>query len=105
MDHRAKIKEIEKRDNYLDLARKFKKPMEHGDDNDANRNGCFGTVPKSLEREVEELEIGEVETVQTIAQTEYLESPGDLRRLAVTQTPVTDHQFTQVWKTHQQTDT
>ena len=26
-------------------------------------------------------------------------SPGDLRRLAVTQTPVEDHQLTLVWKT------
>ena len=26
-------------------------------------------------------------------------SPGDLRRLAVTQTPVKDHQLTLIWKT------
>ena len=29
-------------------------------------------------------------------------SPGDLRRLAVTQTPVKDHQLTLVWKTRKE---
>ena len=32
-DHRIKLKESEKKDKYLDLAREFKKNMEHeGDD-------------------------------------------------------------------------
>ena len=29
-------------------------------------------------------------------------SPGDLRRLVVTQTPVEDHQLTLMWKTHKE---
>ena len=32
-DHKIKLKEIEKKENYLDLARKLKKTREHeGDD-------------------------------------------------------------------------
>ena len=32
-DHRIKLKECEKKDKYVDLARELKKPMEHeGDD-------------------------------------------------------------------------
>ena len=37
-DHRVKIKESEKRDKYLDLARKLKQSMEYEDDDDANSN-------------------------------------------------------------------
>ena len=32
-DHRIKLKECEKRDKYLDLARELKKTMEHAGDN------------------------------------------------------------------------
>ena len=60
--------------------------------------GAFGTVTKGLLKGQEDLEVGgRVETVQitallSIENTE--KSPGDLRRLAVTQTPVKDHQLT-----------
>ena len=37
-DHRIKLKECEKRDKYLDLARELKKTMEHEDDNYTNYN-------------------------------------------------------------------
>ena len=54
--------------------------------------GAFGTVTKGLLKGLEDLEVGgRVETIQTTAllgnglNTE--KSPGDLRRLAVTQTP------------------
>ena len=57
----------------------------------------FGTVTKGLLKGLEDLEVGSrVETIQTKA-TE--KSPGDLRRLAVTYTPVKDHQLTLMWKT------
>ena len=49
---------------------------------------ALGTVPKSLERELEELEIRrKFETNLKVAQNTE-KSPGDLRTLAVTQTPV-----------------
>ena len=35
-DHRIKLKECEKRDKYLDLARELKKTMEHERDNYTN---------------------------------------------------------------------
>ena len=39
-DHRIKLKEIGKRDKYLDLAREVKKTMEHESDSDTNCNLC-----------------------------------------------------------------
>ena len=60
--------------------------------------GALGTVTKGLLKGLEDLEIGgQVETIQTAAlrRTARIEtSPGDLRRLAVTQTPVKNHQLT-----------
>ena len=64
--------------------------------------GAFGTVTKGLLKGLEDLEVGgQVETIQT---TTYItengqnaaKSPGDLRRLAVTKTPVKNHQL--MWK-------
>ena len=40
-DHRIKLKECEKRDKYLDLARELKKTMEHESDNYTNYDWCF----------------------------------------------------------------
>ena len=40
-DHRIKLKEFEKKDKYLDLARELKKTMEHEGDNYTNCNRCF----------------------------------------------------------------
>ena len=60
--------------------------------------GTLGTVSKGLERDLEELEIGiRIETIQT---TTFLRLARILRRflvtrLAVTQTPVKDHQLMQ----------
>ena len=39
-DHRVKLRENEKRDKYLDLARKLNKTMEHENNSDANCNWC-----------------------------------------------------------------
>ena len=59
----------------------------------------IGTVTKGLLKELEDLEVGgRVETIQntTLLRTgqNTEKSPGDLRRLAVTHTPVKDHQLT-----------
>ena len=66
--------------------------------------GAFGTVTEGLLKGLEDLEVGErVETIQNnniIENGQNTEkSPGDLRRLAITQTPVKDHHLTQMWKT------
>ena len=37
-DHRLKLKEIEKKDKYLDLARELTKTMEHESESDINSN-------------------------------------------------------------------
>ena len=66
--------------------------------------GALGIVTKGLLKGLENLEVGwRVETIpnDSIAKdgqnTET--SPGDLRRLAVTQTPVKNHQLILMWKT------
>ena len=61
--------------------------------------GTFGTVTKGLLKEQEDLEVGgRVETIHPnyiIENGQNTEkSPGDLRRLAVTQSPLKDHQLT-----------
>ena len=67
-DHRLKLKECEKRDKYLDLARELKKLW--------NRQmtiipiviGAFGTITKGLQKGLEDLEVGgRMETIQTTA--------------------------------------
>ena len=66
--------------------------------------GAFGTVTKGLLKGLEDLEAGgRVETNKTKAFIENGQntekSPGDLKRLAVIQTPVNDHQLTLMRKT------
>ena len=93
-DHRIHLKESEKKDKYLDLPRELK--------NLGNMKvtivpiviGALGTVTKGLSKGREDLEVGGDYPNDSIADdgqnTET--SPGDLRRLAVTQTPVKNHQ-------------
>ena len=50
----------------------------------------FGTVTKGLLKGLEDLELSDF--IENGQNTEKI--PGDLRRLAVTQTPVKDHQLT-----------
>ena len=67
-DHRIKLKECEKKDNYLDLSRELKKSIEHEGDNCTLVIGAFGTVTKGLLKGLEDLEIGgQVETIKTTA--------------------------------------
>ena len=63
--------------------------------------GAFGTVTKGLLKDLEDLEgSGQEKTIQTTALLKNTEkSPGDLRKLALTQTPVKAHQLSLMWKT------
>ena len=92
-DHRIKLPECEQKDTYLDHARELKKLWNMKVTIVPIVIGVFGTVTKRLLKGLEDLEVGgQVETIQTIAllRTARIlkKSPGDLRRLAVTQTPV-----------------
>ena len=40
VDHRIRLKECEKKDEYLDLSRELKKTMEHAGDNYTNCDRC-----------------------------------------------------------------
>ena len=77
VDHRIKLKECEKRDKYLDLARELKKLWNMKVTKIPFVIGAFGTVTKGLLKGLEDLEVGgRVETIQTTAllkQPEYRE--------------------------------
>ena len=98
------MKENEKKDKYPDLARELKKTVEHESDVYANCNlfpwynhqiiikGNGGLRNKKTSGDHPNyyaIEIG----------LNIEKSPGDLRKLAVTQTSVEDHQLTLVIKT------
>ena len=82
-DHIIKLKECEKRDKYLDLARELKKKL-------WNMKvttipiviGAFGTLTKGLLKGLGDLEVGDrVETIQT---TSLLKTARILRRVLET---------------------
>ena len=67
-DHRIKLKECEKKDKYLDLARELKKLWNMKVTIIPIVIGAFGTVTKGLLKALEDLEVGgRVETIQTTA--------------------------------------
>ena len=67
-DHRINLKESEKKDKYVDLARDLKKPWNMKITIVPIVIGALGTVTKGLLKGLEDLEIGEqVETIQTTA--------------------------------------
>ena len=81
---------------YLDLAWELKKLWNTKVTTVPIVIGGFGTVTKGLLKGQEDLEVGgRVETIQMTAllRTARILSPGDLRGLAVTQTPVKNHQL------------
>ena len=95
-DHRIKLKECEKKDKYLDLARELKKLWNMKVTIITIVIGDLGAVSKGLLKRLRDLEVGgRVETINSIIENgqNTEKSPGDLRRLAVTQTPVKDHQL------------
>ena len=64
MDHRIKLKEYEKKDKYLDLARELKKLGNMQVTIILIVIGAFGTVTKGLLKGLEDLEVGgRVETI------------------------------------------
>ena len=61
--------------------------------------GTLGMVTKGLVPELEDLEIDHLNyNIVEIGQNTE-ESPRDLRRLAVSKSPVNDHQVMLIWKT------
>ena len=68
VDHRIKLKEWEKNDKYLDLARELKKLWNMKVTIIPIVKGAFGAVTKGLLKGLEDLEVGRrVETIQTTA--------------------------------------
>ena len=81
-DHRIKLKECEKRDKYLDLAREWKKLWNMKVIIIPIVIGAFGTVIKGLLKGLEDLEVGSrVEIIQTTA---LLKTAKILRRVLET---------------------
>ena len=81
-DHRIKLKESEKKDKYLDLARALKKTMKHEGDNYANRYWCFWYGHKTIIKGLEDFEIrGRMVTIQT---TTLMRTATILRRVLET---------------------
>ena len=81
-DHRIKLKEGEKKDKYLDLARELKKLWNMQVTIIPIVIGAFGTITKGLLKGLEYLEVGgRVETIQTTA---LLKTARILRRVLET---------------------
>ena len=102
-DHGVKLKESEKEDKFLGLAGELKKTVEHESHNYTNRDWCFwyshqriikGTGGLGNKRASGE----HPKYAITKMGQKTKKSPGDLRRLAVTQTPVRNHRLTLVCK-------
>ena len=94
-DHRVKLKESEKKGKYLDFARKLKKLWNM---KVTNCNWCSWYSHQKIIKETEGLgnkrTSGDHPNYYIIENGQNTEkSPRDLRRLAVTQTPVNDHQL------------
>ena len=99
-DHRIKLKECEKKDKYLDLARELKKLWNMPVTIIPIAIGAFWTVTKGTGGLGSWRTSGDYPNYYIIENGQNTEkSPGDLRRLAVTQTPVKDHQLTMMRKT------
>ena len=88
-NHRIKLKESEK---YTDLARELKKTVEHESENYINRDWCSWYGRQRIIKGTGGLGIkrtsGDHPNYITENGQNTEKSPGDLRRLAVTQTPV-----------------
>ena len=100
--NQSKVERKQKMDKYLDFARELKKLWNMKMMIISIVIAALGTVMKGLIQGLEGLEmIGRMDTIPTIA---LLRSARILRRvlerrLAVTQTPVKDHQLMLMWKT------
>ena len=97
-DHRGKIKENEKKRLIHKSCQRTKEAMEHESDGYTNCNWCTWNDPQRFCKKaggIRNRRTYEEHSSRTIVKVgQYTEkSPGDLRRLAVTQTPVKDHQL------------
>ena len=107
MHHIINLKECEKKNIYLRLARELKKLWNMKVTIVPIVIGALGTITKGLLKGMEDLEVvGRVSTPLYYPNGSIAKngqnpdtSPGDLKRLAVTQTPVKNHQLTLMWKT------
>ena len=89
---RVEIKESEKINKCMDLTRELRKLWNMKVTVIPIVISVLGMVLKGLERGLEELEIRRwIETIQTKTWLSTEKRPGDLKRLAVTQTPVKYH--------------
>ena len=103
-DHKINLKESEKKDKYLDLARELKKLWNMKVTIVPIVVGALGTITKRIIKRPGGLgswRTGGDNSNDSIAKNGQNPetSPGDLRRLAVTQTPVKNHQLTLMGKT------
>ena len=87
---------------YLDLARELKKLWNMKVMIVPIVIGALGTITKGLLKGLEDLKLedGRDYPNDSISKNDQNpeRSPGDLRRLAVSQTPVRNHQLTLMWK-------
>ena len=81
-DHGTKLKECEKKDKYLDLARELKKLWNMKVTIIPIVIGAFGTVTKGLLKGLEDLKFGR--RVETIQHTALLRTARILRRIMET---------------------
>ena len=79
MDHRKNMKECEKKDKYLDLARELKRLWNMKVTIVPIVIGAFGTITKGLSKGLEDLEVGG--RVETIQMTALLRTARILRRV------------------------
>ena len=94
-DHRIKLKEFEKRDKYLDLARELKKLWNMKVTIIPIVIGVFGTVTNGWFKGLEDLEVGV--RVETIQKTALLKTSRVLRRVLETWEDLLS--FNLQWKT------
>ena len=101
IENRVKIKESVKWEKYHDHARKLKTTMKHESNGDTNCSWCTLNNLQKIDKRLEDPEIkGLVESVQHYYDRLITEkSLNDLRRLAVSQTLVRNHQLKLVRKT------
>ena len=95
-DHRAKLKESEKKDKHQDLTRELKKTMEHESDCGTNCNWCTQHNHQRIDKETgglrNQMTSGDHPKSSIIKIGQNTKSPGNVRRLTITQTPVKNSQ-------------
>ena len=104
VDHRVKLQESEKKDKYLNLAREFLRNLERESDTSTNCNWSSWYSHERIDTRTREL--GNNMTsgnhpdycIIKIRQNSE-KSPGHMKRLAVTQTPVKKHKLQLIYKT------